>query len=90
MTKVKNIKVKDAEQVKANTELIQRKELKETPFVIVSLTETNEHFGTLGEYRITEKYDKFSKVETELSKITWNRLIQVIMIITDKLNQKQK
>ena len=66
------------------SELISRKEVKDTPFTIISLNDKSQHFATLGEYRITEIYDKVNKAEEEVVKITWNRLIQVIMILQEK------
>lgn len=68
-------------------ELIQRTELQNTPFVVVGITDpetdVKKWFGTMGAYRITEDYDSQSKVETELSKVTWNRIMQVIGILLD-------
>lgn len=68
-----------------NTELISKKDVKDSPFTIVSMNETEEHFAVLGEYRITEKYKSIEKAEKEVVKITWNRIIQIMMIMTEKM-----
>lgn len=67
--------------------MITRKDIKNSPFTIISLNETNEHFAVIGEYRITEKYNKASKAEGEVQKITWNRIIQITMILIEKLKK---
>lgn len=74
-----------------NTELISRKEVEGTPFMIISKNDVNEHFAVLGEYRITEVYDDVKMVDKEVKKVTWNRIIQVIMIMNEKnINLKDK
>lgn len=67
-------------------ELVSRNDVKDTPFTIISLLDKNEHFAVLGEYRITEKYDKAIKAEAEVIRITWNRVIQVMLILNKKIN----
>lgn len=71
------------------TELLSRKEIKDTPFQVVSIAEENKHFAILGEYRITEKYDTAKEAEKEVVKMTWNRIIQVMMILQEKLKDKK-
>lgn len=66
-------------------EIITRKNVKETPFTIISLNDKNQHFASLGEYRITEIYDSAGQVQKEVEKITWNRLIQVMMILNEQM-----
>ena len=68
-----------------NTQLIKRKKVTGTPFEIISNTETGEHFGIMGEHRITEIKSKPIEVKEELQKMSWDRIIQVIMIVTEKL-----
>jgi len=80
-TKIENMEVQTGE------ELIQRKDVKDTPFTIISKTDTNEHFAVIGEYRITEVYDSKNKVEKEVKKITWNRIVQVMMILNEKFKE---
>jgi SHS2 domain-containing protein len=70
-------------------ELIRRTEVKNTPFVVISLNE-KEHFATLGEYRITEKYESQEEAEKECKAITWNRIIQIVMILNEKLKTDNK
>ena len=48
----------------------------------------------MGEHRITEVKGKPIEVKEELEKMSWDRIIQVIMIVTEKLSvlnqEKQK
>ncbi len=79
-----------------NEEIIRRTEINETPFTIV--TTEGKMFGVMGKYRLTEVYDvediKDAKdlediekvLEEELTKITWNRLVQVMILITGNEN----
>jgi len=72
-------------------ELVKREKIKDSPFEII--TQQGKSFGIMGDYRVTEQYEKKSEVKKELSKITWNRIVQVIMIleeVKDKLKQKTK
>lgn len=67
---------------------VKRENVEDTPFIIISME--GYHFGVLGDYRVTEKDNDIEKIRAELKKITWNRLIQVIMILDnmkDKLEQ---
>lgn len=68
------------EKIKGS-ELIIKKEIKDTPFTIINNTEDKTYFGVIGNYRITEMYKTEAETEKELKKITWNRIIQVIQII---------
>ena len=65
-------------------QLVEREQLKDTPFEIITIE--GESFGTMGQYRLTEKYKDRKEVKKELEKITWNRIIQIIMLL-DELKQ---
>jgi len=71
-----------------NEELIVRTEIEDTPFVVIELKESGEYFATLGEYRITEKVKSKAIAIESVKKMTWNRVIQVVMILIEKLNKK--
>ncbi len=91
-TKVKplytDVKTKDKENFSRNEELVKRKDIKDTPFEVITINEKS--FGTMGQFRLTENLDSVKEVEKELKKITWNRLIQVIMILEElKLNMNK-
>lgn len=62
-------------------EMIKRQNIKNSPFEIITIEK--ESFGVMGEYRITEKYKTIKKVKEELETITWNRIVQVIMILNE-------
>lgn len=70
-----------------SSELVQREQLKNTPFTMIGLE--NRWFGTMGEYRMTEEYESKEELENELSNITWNRIIQVMMVL-DEIKSKDK
>lgn len=61
--------------------------IKGTPFTIIK-EEEGDFFGVMGKFQITEHYENYEDLKEELQKITWDRLIQVIAILTD-LKPKQ-
>lgn len=75
---------------KNSSELIKREEIEDSPFMIIE-TE-RDLFGVMGEYRLTEVYevtdDNRVKLREELKAISWNRVIQVIMLLVEKLKDK--
>ena len=57
------------------------------------ITIDGESFGVMGDYRLTEKSADESEVIKELEKITWNRIVQVVMLLEEvrtKINNKIK
>jgi len=60
--------------------------LLETPFTLIQ--EKGLWFGVIGKHRITEYYDNKEELKKDLEKITWDRLIQVIWAVTEKLTTK--
>ena len=75
-----NVNTTDKES-SLNEELVKRKSVKDSPFEIITIGE--ESFGVMGQFRVTENGKTVAEVEKELKKITWNRIIQVIMILDD-------
>ena len=94
-TKVKQLQpnAKKTNEESLSEELIKRKQITDSPFEVI--TRDGYSFGVMGNYRLTEQnYSKnqVKEVSEELEKITWNRIIQVIMIldeIKDKLKKKE-
>jgi len=84
LTKQEELTNKDS----SNEQLVKREPIKDSPFVVISI-EDKKHFGVMGEYRVTEEMESKEKVEKELKKITWNRMIQVIMIL-DEIKSKDE
>ena len=73
-----------------NEELIKRKQITDSPFEVI--TRDGYSFGVMGNYRLTEQnYNKnqVEEVNKELEKVTWNRVVQVIMIL-DEIKEKLK
>ena len=59
---------------------ISRHEVEESPFTVVGNGEGG-WVGTMGKYRITEQYDSKEDCMIEVGKITWNRIVQVLILI---------
>ncbi len=64
-------------------ELIKRTEIADSPFTVIE-TE-GKVFGTMGQYRLTEQFDSFEEAMEETRLFTWNRVVQVMMLLVDKL-----
>lgn len=79
----KNVKTQDNSN--CSKELIKREDMKDSPFQVV--TTKGQSFGIMGEYRITEMYETVEEVKRELERMTWNRLVQVVMILITKNNK---
>jgi len=77
--KVNNKGSLSKEEIDDRTELIQREDVKDSPFTIITINE--ESFGAMGGFRITENTGTKEEVKKDLEKITWNRIIQVMMIL---------
>jgi translation elongation factor P/translation initiation factor 5A len=72
---------------KASSELIKREEIKNSPFTII--TKDGESFGVMGNYKITENAKSKKEIKKQLETITWNRIIQVVMLL-DELKSNLK
>lgn len=66
---------------------IERTEIKDSPFNVITVD--GESFGVMGDYRLTEKAGNKEDVIKQLEKITWNRVIQVVMLL-DEMKSKLK
>jgi len=80
-SKKSQLNVKEADNKDSNSEIIKRKDIKNSPFIVITVEKGS--FGTMGKYRITEIYETPEEVEEELKEITWNRIIQVIQLLTE-------
>lgn len=67
--------------------LIERKEIETTPFEMVKLDHRG-WFGTMGKWRITEEYETEKELREDLEKITWNRILQIVALVTEQLKQQ--
>ena len=65
-----------------NNELVTRHEIDKTPFTVIGIKEG--FFGTMGKYRITEIQEKRQDVIDELSQITWDRIVQVMLLLVEE------
>ena len=82
-----NAKKVNKEDSGPKEELIERYTIKDSPFEVI--TKNGESWGAMGQYRLTEVGNDRKKVKKELEKITWNRIIQVTMILNE-INKKQQ
>jgi hypothetical protein len=80
---VKEVNKKDS----GNEQVIERFPIENSPFTVISVDE--DHFGVMGEYRMTENYKSRGECEDELKCITWNRIIQVMMVL-EQIRNKDK
>lgn len=72
-------------EVNESNELVKRIPIAETPFTIIQLD--NKYFGTMGQYRLTEQYDDFESAKSALIKLSWNNILNVIIIAFDNLQK---
>jgi hypothetical protein len=89
-TKVKQLQPnveKVAKEGSSKEELIKRVQIKDSPFEVI--TQDGYSFGVMGNYRLTEKSNDAKEIAKELKKITWNRVIQIVMIL-DEVKSKIK
>ena len=83
------MKKADKEESGDKEELIERDEIKNSPFEVI--TKNGESWGVMGNYRLTEVNKDRKEVKKQLEKVTWNRVIQVVMILNEIVTkQKQK
>lgn len=83
-----NAKKVNKEESGDKEEIIQRDEIKNSPFEVI--TKNGQSWGAMGQYRLTEVENDRKKVKRELTKITWNRVIQVIMILNEITNKQKQ
>lgn len=85
----------DSSNKEENTELVKRYEIEDSPFTIIGLPtgekKKEKYFGVMGKYRVTLPNESKDAIEAELKDVTWNRIIQVILILMETdLNIKDK
>jgi hypothetical protein len=65
-------------------ELISRTDVKDSPFQVIGIE--GKYFGCMGNYRLTEQFDTEEEVLDDLDGFSWNRVVQVMMLLNEKLN----
>lgn len=58
---------------------LTRHDIKDSPFVVIG--NENGWVGTMGQYRITEEFKTKKECIKDVEKITWNRIVQVLVLI---------
>ena len=71
----------DSKDFSNNTELLQRETIIDSPFSMIGAE--GKWFGVMGQYRVTEDYENKKELKEELQKITWNRIVQVMLILQE-------
>jgi hypothetical protein len=85
-TKVKQLRTNvEEDKNQSSKEIVKREAVKDTPFTVISYE--GYHFGVIGEHRITDRYNDKKVVVKKLKEFSWNRVIQVLMILD---SQKEK
>jgi len=64
----------------SGNELAELIPIEDTPFTVVRLDK--QYFLSMGKYRLSELYNTYEEATQDIHTITWNRLVQVIAIIT--------
>ncbi len=64
-------------------ELITREDVQDSPFTIIGVD--GKYFGSMGKHRITQPKETIEEVRKELQEMTWNRIVQVIMIVSESM-----
>lgn len=79
---ITNENVKEAHKQQSNsTELLKRHHIDDSPFMVITNTEEGFSYGVMGKYRMTNVYSSEEECIEEMKKITWNRIIQVIICL---------
>lgn len=72
----------------SSEETLIKHEIKDTPFFIIEDRINNIVFAVMGNHRLTEprelKNGIIKEVEQEVSKLTWNRIIQVMLCLQER------
>lgn len=68
------------------TELIKRRQIENTPFMIVTTAEGS--FGAMAEYRLTEPMQTEKEVEEYFKDITWDKIATLILILIEKQSKQ--
>ncbi len=75
---------KNNELEEEKTELVKRIDMEDSPFIVVETR--GQYFGAMGNYRLTELYDDLEECKKEVEEFSWNRAVQVMMLLNEKLN----
>jgi len=60
---------------------VKTTELEGTPFILIE--EAGGYYGIMGKYRLTEKKESLEEVKEEITEMSWNNIVKVMMIVND-------
>ena len=69
------------EGTEKGTETIKKENIPDTPFVVVE--ENGKFYGLLGKYRLTEECETRDEAVKETTKMTWDNLIKMMIVVQD-------
>ncbi len=75
---------KSKELEEETTELVKRFDIEDSPFIVIETR--GQFFGAMGNYRLTEMFDDLEMCKRDVQSMTWNRVVQVMMLLNEKLN----
>lgn len=75
---------------KVAEELLKRYDIADSPFMVISIEDKNEHFGVMGKFRLTEKFETFDEAHDATSQMNWNKITQVTALICQELIENQE
>lgn len=79
MGKKSPMSVESMDRQNSSTELIQREEIENTPFKVITIK--GKSFGAFGNNRITEEYTTKEEVINQLKEPKWEIIITIILAI---------
>lgn len=77
-----------SEDKTVNEELVTRIDVEDSPFVIIGTDRG--YFVSLGEFRLSDTFKTEEEAWDDAVSMTWNRMIQVVMVLLDKREQLEQ
>ena len=69
------------EGTEKGSETLKKEAIPNTPFVVIE--ENGKFYGLIGKYRLTEECETRREAVTETTKMTWDNLIKMMIVIQD-------
>ncbi len=69
------------EGTEKGTSILEKVNIPDSPFIIVE--ENGKFYGLLGKYRLTEECETREEAVKETTKMTWDNLIKMMIVIQD-------
>jgi len=69
------------EGTEKGSEILEKEVIPQTPFVIIK--EKDKYYGLIGRYRLTEPCETREEAIQETTKMTWDNLIKIMIVVQD-------